>query len=227
MVDPASTPTPDAANLRECIPSNKQSTRPRTTPATTATACVQSADGRKRYLPVAQTQVGRTFYDLRLRLVLLVLRLRLRARRPSPPPSSRSRAHLAHTLRTHGDTPVPHTHTLYRLRYTKIEVNINLGLSCDACRPVLFAASPRLARARAPSTRRAVAVGGAVRRARPQSAPTGGRHTLGAARWTRSNPKAEADSDTPDTVRRVQAPKAVEGVQLSKMCRGSKRSCIY
>ena len=205
MVDPASTPTPDAANLRECIPSNKQSTRPRTTPATTATACVQSADGRKRYLPVAQTQVGRTFYDLRLRLVLLVLRLRLRARRPSPP-RPRARAHLAHTLRTHGDTPVPHTHTLYRLRYTKIEVNINLGLSC----PVLFAASPRLARARAPSTRRAVAVGGAVRRARPQSAPTGGRHdgpeAHAAARngGARVHPKARG-CPTVQNVQRLQA----------------------
>ena len=209
MVDPASTPTPDAANLRECIPSNKQSTRPRTTPATTATACVQSADGRKRYLPVAQTQVGRTFYDLRLRLVLLVLRLRLRARRPSPP-RPRARAHLAHTLRTHGDTPVPHTHTLYRLRYTRSEYIYKGSASVLSC-------SPRLRGSRGLERRRPVARWRSVERC----------VELGRSR----HPREVGTMDPKHTPRRAMAARGcipkLEGVQLSKMCRGSKRSCIY
>ena len=210
MVDPASTPTPDAANLRECIPSNKQSTRPRTTPATTATACVQSADGRKRYLPVAQTQVGRTFYDLRLRLVLLVLRLRLRARRPFPPrPRARARTLSTHSTDTRGHTRPAHAHTLPSTVYEDRSEYKPRPL-VRTCRPVLFAASPRLARARAPSTRRAVAVGGAVRRARPQSAPTGGRHdgpeAHAAARngGARVHPKARG-CPTVQNVQRLQA----------------------
>lgn len=196
--------------MRELIPSNKQSTRPRTTPATTATACVQSADGRKRYLPVAQTQVGRTFYDLRLRLVLLVLRLRLRARRPSPPPSSRARTLSTHSTDTRGHTRPAHAHTLPSTVY---EVNIYIKarpLSClvrrvSAAREGSSAVDPSRGGGRWSGASSSAAVG------------THGR----SARWTRSTRRGAQWRGA-----RVCIPK-LEGVQLSKMCRGSKRSCIY